>query len=176
MFVNISYLWLSYTSFFLLFFLTVIRSGSGDYVFTVGSPGSKFRAGGTEFTYHVGISEGNYRESIISDGKLNQSLTIEVNFGWTHIHTHAHTQNILKTHPLTHLPTHTNTLTHTHTHTHITPTHTLSHTHTHTQEHATRYPTFRTGRVSWYYHTRHSVPTHPALSCTIKRIKLPFTV
>ena len=56
----------------------VIRSGSGDYIFTVGPPGTKFKALGVEFTYDVILFEGHYRENITSAGKLNESVTIEV--------------------------------------------------------------------------------------------------
>ena len=56
----------------------MIRSGSGDYLFTVGPPGSKFMAAGIEFTYNVAVSGENYTERLTASGTLNESITIEV--------------------------------------------------------------------------------------------------
>ena len=56
----------------------VVLSASGDRLFTVGSPGSKFQAGGAEFTYNVRAKAGNFTETLTAYGPLNESITIEV--------------------------------------------------------------------------------------------------
>ena len=56
----------------------VVRSASGDRLFMVGPPGSKFHAGGIEFTYNVRALGENFTESLTAYGPLNGSITIEV--------------------------------------------------------------------------------------------------
>lgn len=56
----------------------MVRSTSGEYLFTVGSPGSKFIAGEAEFTYSVSVIGTNYRESLTTNERVNQSIIIEV--------------------------------------------------------------------------------------------------
>ncbi|CAI8039108.1 A disintegrin and metalloproteinase with thrombospondin motifs 14, partial [Geodia barretti] len=56
----------------------MVRSETGDFLFTVGPPGHIFEAGGTEFEYHVSVEGGNFTESLTTNGTLNNSITIEV--------------------------------------------------------------------------------------------------
>ena len=44
----------------------------------VGPPGYKFEAGGVEFEYQVVVTEGNFAESLRTNGTLNESVSIEV--------------------------------------------------------------------------------------------------
>ena len=56
----------------------VVRSETGDFLFSVGPPGHKFEAGGTVFVYRMESDEGNFTESLMTNGTLNHSVTIEV--------------------------------------------------------------------------------------------------
>ena len=61
----------------------------------MGPPGFKFVAKGAEFTYSVSVEAGNYTESLSTQGKLNDSIVIEVrekdSDTNTNAHTHTHT-------------------------------------------------------------------------------------
>ena len=70
----------------------VIRSASGERLFTVGSPGSKFQAGGTEFTYNVRAKAGNFTETLTAYGPLNGSIAIEVHTSLWEILMYAFTE------------------------------------------------------------------------------------
>ena len=58
----------------------MVRSETGDFLFTVGPPGHIFEAGGTEFEYHVSVEGGNFTESLTTNGTLNNSIIIEVSW------------------------------------------------------------------------------------------------